>query len=58
MKSLTLTQLTKAIKELRAEHGQTTLFTDLVDGQGYMMRMVQTEPRDPRELLVELGYQW
>ena len=58
MKALTLTQLTKPIKELRAKHDKTTLFTDLVDGQGYMMGMVRSEPRDPREILVELGHQW
>ena len=67
MKSLTLTQLNKVIRELRDRFDQTqgaerkanqALFTDIVDAQGYMMGLVKTEPRDPREILVELGCEW
>ena len=58
MKSLTLIQLTEAIRQLSAEHGKTGLFADLIDAEGYMMGYVKIEPRDPREILVELGYEW
>ena len=68
MKSLTMLQLAKSIRELReqprfdpsksAVRGMDAIrFADLDDALGYMLGFVKTEPRDPRDILVELGYE-
>lgn len=67
MKSLTMLQLAKAIRELRddprfnqsksvARRMAATLFADLDDALGYMLGFIKTEPRDPRKILIELEY--
>jgi hypothetical protein len=66
MKSLTLKRLNETLRELRDRFDQTqgderkantTLWADLVDAQGYMLGLVKSEPRDPRKILVGLGYE-
>ncbi len=66
MKSLTLKRLNEILRELRDRFDQTqgderkantTMWADLVDAQGYMLGLVKSEPRDPRKILVELGYE-
>jgi hypothetical protein len=59
MKSLTLTQLRKAIDTIKtAKQFRGVDFTELMQAHCYMTGVNMPEPRDPRVVLTELRYKW
>lgn len=59
MKSLTLEQLARAIQVVsKNKKFAGIIVNELIQAYGYMTRKIDTEPRDPREILVAAGCQW
>lgn len=62
MKSLTLTQLREATEttgtDPKFRSQPTGTNQALQRAIAYMLGQIDQEPRDPREILVELGYEW
>lgn len=62
MKSLTLTQLREATEALGADpkfkNPPTGTNQALQRAIAYMLGQIDNEPRDPREVLTEIGYKW
>lgn len=55
MSNLTLKQIDEAITLAHSE-GRITVWTELMDARSYLLGKPVDEPRDPREVMAEVGY--
>ena len=61
MKPLTLKQLRNLLKKIMKKNPlgqQVILVNELLHADDYLSGKTDNQPRDPRTVLVEIGYKW
>lgn len=58
MKSITIWELKRAIKKLDTSSKNREAMEELCKAESYLLGEIKEKPKDPREVLTQLGYKF